>query len=427
MPVAREPPELALRAALAMASGAHARRHIGVAVSGGGDSMALLHLTVEWGRQSGVRVAAATVDHGLRPGSAAEAAEVARICAGLGVTHRILCWHGKDRRGNLQQAARQARRELLRRWAAEEGLDHVLLAHTADDQAETFLMRLARGSGVDGLACMRPADADGLFLRPLLAQRRAMLRDWLRSRGIAWIEDPSNEDPRFDRVKARRMLATLAPLGLTVGRLGRTADHMAAARRTLREAAAEKARRWVRQEGGDLRLAPAALDLGRGDTEPRLLAAAVQWIGGGQQRPRLAALEAAAAALRRGEARTLGGVAMLPEAGGGARFMRETAALPPPVTVEALAGTPIRWDGRWIVTRAAGADGSAGQFRLSALGEAGLALCPGWRDSGLKRRSLLATPAVWQGERLVAAPLAGLGAGWSAETDPDFAAFLLSH
>ncbi len=144
----------------------------------------------------------------------------------------------------------------------------------------------------------------------------------------------------------------------------------------------------------------------------------------GVQRPRLTALEAAAAALRRGEARTLGGVVMLPEADGGARLIREAAALPPPMTVTAAPGARIRWDGRWTIT--CPAEG-AGQIHLSALGEAGLALCPDWRASGLKRRSLLATPAVWQGDRLVAAPLAGLGTGWSAETDPDFTAFLLSH
>lgn len=403
-------PEAALAAALPQGAA------LGVAVSGGGDSMALLHLAAAWARTQGTRIAAATVDHGLRPASAAEAAQVAQVCAGLGVPHDTLRWQGWDGTGNLQAAARDARRALLDDWRARRGLDAVLLAHTADDQAETVLMRLARGSGVDGLSGM--VAADGAFLRPLLPLRRAALRDWLRARGIAWIEDPSNDDPRFDRVRARQMLDLLAPLGLTVDRLTDTAAHMARARAALRQAAADLAARAVRAEGGDLIL-PAPL-LEPGELEGRILSAAIRWIGATPYRPRHDALTAAAAALRQGQARTLSGVAMRPE-GQGARLSREPAAVAPPVATQGA----VTWDGRWHVAPLA--PPGPGPWQVGALGAAGLAQLPDWRAAGLPRRSLLASPAVWQGDRLVSAPLAGLTGGWGATLTPSFPLFLLSH
>ena len=398
---------------------------IGVAVSGGGDSMALLHLAHDWARSQGLTLCAATVNHGLRPEAADEAAMVARTCAELGVAHQTLLWQGWDGRGNVQAMARAARRDLLTTWAQDLGLGVVLQGHTADDQAETFLMRLARGSGVDGLSGMPASDRGGLFLRPLLTVGRAELRDWLTARGVAWVEDPSNDDTRFDRVKARQMLATLAHLGLTVSRLTETAAHMQRARATLTRAAANHAARHVRSEGGDLIFAPEALELDQSDTEGRVFAAAVQWIGGAGYRPRYEALLDAAHALRQGQARTLGGVLMLPEAGGGARLMREVAAAQGPVPAPLVKGAAL-WDGRWSLSRTA-PEVPAAPCHIAALGEAGLAQVAGWRATLLPRPSLLATPAVWSVDTLIAAPLAGMAAGWQAELCPAFESFILSH
>ena len=143
---------------------------LGVAVSGGGDSVALLLMlaTVARGRP----LAAVTVDHGLRPESGDEAAAVEALCAARGIPHATLRWNGWDGAGNLQDRARQARRTLIGAWARANGIGAVALGHTLDDQAETFLMRLARGSGVDGLSGMAPATrAEGvLWLRPLLGR-----------------------------------------------------------------------------------------------------------------------------------------------------------------------------------------------------------------------------------------------------------------
>ena len=174
--------------------------HVGVAVSGGPDSLALLLLARA--AMPGA-VVAATVDHGLRSESADEAAFVATVCRGLDAPHVILR-PNEPISGNLQAAARRARYALLERWRAERGLDWLLTGHHADDQAETLLMRLNRGAGIAGLSGVRARN--GQILRPLLGWRRTELAEIPAAAGVEPIEDPSNSDPQFDRVRIRREL-----------------------------------------------------------------------------------------------------------------------------------------------------------------------------------------------------------------------------
>lgn len=199
----------------------------GIAVSGGGDSLALLLLAH---RAFPGRVAAATVDHGLRPNSHDEATQVARWCGEIGVPHAILT-PTTPITGSLQAAARTARYALLDAWRASHGLGWVMTAHHADDQAETLVMRLNRGSGVAGLAGVRAVQ--GAILRPLLGMRRADLADIVHRHGWHACDDPSNRDDRFDRARVRKALGT-APV----------IDPIAATRSAMALSDAEEALAW---------------------------------------------------------------------------------------------------------------------------------------------------------------------------------------
>ena len=209
-----------------------------IAVSGGSDSMALLDLLARWRARLGAGPAlmAATVDHRLRAASRQEALAVARLCTALGIPHRVLAWRGEKPEQGLPAAARAARYDLLRREGARIGAALVVTAHTLDDQAETVLMRLARGSGLRGLAAMRACvDIKGLRIaRPLLAVRRERLRAHLVRQAIAWQDDPTNNDERYLRPRLRRLMPLLAAEGLTTERLAQIARKLGRADEAIR-------------------------------------------------------------------------------------------------------------------------------------------------------------------------------------------------
>lgn len=215
-----------------------------IAVSGGPDSTALLHLAVRWraARGTGPDLLAATVDHGLRPESAAEAEAVGEMAGRLGVGHLVLPWAGPKPVRGIQEAARDARYALLTAAARKAGAGAIALAHTRDDQAETVLFRLARGSGLAGLAGMRMAvERDGVtLLRPLLEVPKARLVATLARAGLPFVQDPSNLDLRFARPRLRTLGPGLAREGLDARRLAVLARRMARADAAL-EAATDAA------------------------------------------------------------------------------------------------------------------------------------------------------------------------------------------
>jgi len=188
-----------------------------LAVSGGPDSMALMWLAARWrgALANGPRLVAVTVDHGLRPESAREARAVKAIARTLDVPHQTLRWRDEKPKAGIPEAARTARYHLLAGAARRAGASHVVTAHTRDDQAETVLMRLLRGSGLTGLAAMAPVSRrDGVLLaRPLLEVPKARLVATLRAAGVPFSDDPTNRDPTFTRPRLRALLPALAAEG----------------------------------------------------------------------------------------------------------------------------------------------------------------------------------------------------------------------
>jgi tRNA(Ile)-lysidine synthase len=403
---------------------------VGVAVSGGSDSTALLIIAAGWAERSGRPLRAATVDHGLRSESAAEAAGVAALCRKLRIPHETLTADGLvAKRGNLPAAARDARLALLAGWAVRHELAAVLLGHTLDDQAETVIMRLARGSGVEGLSAMQAERiwAGVRWLRPLLGIRRTALRDVLRQRRVQWVEDPTNEDSGYDRVRARAALAALAPLGIDSEGLAATAMRLQRQRRVLERAMRElaaRARHWGAL--GEAWLDPQALAADEVDTALRLLADTLQRLSGAPYRPRYRALAGALDRLLAGPTAdaTLSGCVLRRRRGGPVLVCREPAACAGPVP---LAGSSIDWDGRWmLVPRNGWPDGAA----VAAIGRGGLdalraaARAGTWRAPSVWGSApailRMSTPGIWSVTTgaLLAAPLAGYAAaGVEASVD----------
>jgi len=217
-------------------------------VSGGPDSVALMWLAARWRRSlsRGPRLVAVTVDHSLRADAAREAREVKRLAKHLDLEHRTLRWSGAKPKTGLPAAAREARYALLAKAARASGATHVLTAHTRDDQAETLLMRLLRGSGIAGLAAMaRESEREGVVLaRPLLDISKAQLVATLEKAGIGFADDPTNRDPAFTRPRLRALLPALAQEGGDARNLARLASRFARANTAI-EVLADGAERYL--------------------------------------------------------------------------------------------------------------------------------------------------------------------------------------
>jgi tRNA(Ile)-lysidine synthase len=235
--------------ARALFSGLQAFPVLVLAVSGGPDSTALMLLAARWrgDLKKKPTLIAVTVDHGLRKESKQEAVAVARLARKLKITHRTLRWNGRKPSAGLQNAARMARYQLLGSVARKAGAAHILTAHTLDDQAETVLIRMSRGSGLTGLGAMTrmamlPVDAEHAItlVRPLLDISKARLIATLRAAKIVYAEDPSNQDPKFARVRLRSLMNALANEGLDAGRLAQLARRLRRAETAI-EAAVDRA------------------------------------------------------------------------------------------------------------------------------------------------------------------------------------------
>jgi tRNA(Ile)-lysidine synthase len=258
-----------------------------------------MHLFLHWaGEQSSPLPAVLIVDHGLREESHAETRQVAAWARAHGLDAHVLRWTGKKPASNIEERARAARYRLLAAWCEAHDVSSLVVAHTADDQAETFLLRLARGSGVDGLSAMQPRAPLPLpefprieLLRPLLDISRAELRAYLTSMAAPWLEDPMNEDERFARARIRKILPVLEAAGLPPRRITQAAQHLGRARQALDAAALEFLGRSARLEHGRALLDGAALAAIPREIALRALATVLSSVGGAIYRPRFERLD----------------------------------------------------------------------------------------------------------------------------------------
>jgi tRNA(Ile)-lysidine synthase len=374
-------------------------RGLVLAVSGGPDSTALMVLVSRWSARPPTLVV--TVDHGLRPEAKTEAQLVAENAERLGLPWRIMQAPERPTSGNMQDWARRARYRCLVSAAEEAGFDTIVMAHHQDDQAETLLLRLARGSGVYGLAAMAEEGViDGRRLvRPLLGVPRARLAEVSGASELATVNDPSNEDLRFDRVRMRALMPALSDHGLTPDRLAGTAGRLRRAAAALDHYAKAlidndfQVDRFGVCSGSAAPLAEAPEEVAL-----RALALILMAVGGADYTPRLDGIEPILAAILAAEGkaklkRTLHGVVLSLQEGrlmAGREWGREGIA-----TVTAAAGSTLVWDGRFRVHVPGAADLSVGP-----LGRSTRRLC----SKAVDRTALRTLPGVFSGETLIALP-----------------------
>lgn len=325
---------------------------IAVGVSGGADSLALLALVDGWVRTRGGRAVGLTVDHGLRPGSRTEAQWVANQAQSRGIEHHILTWQGRKPVSGIQEAARNARRRLLLDWCRDHGALHLCLGHHANDQAETHLMRMARGSGFVGLAGMSQIReyAHARTLRPLLSVEKDRLSATLRSMGQSWLEDPSNDKVQFERVRVRRAVWELAMTGGGVSALAGSIREQGAVRRDLEELGAQAlASCAALYPAGYARLDVRALNVHGGVAAAYALSRLIMAIGGRRYPVAREKLERARHFLLQSGTKprlTVGGC-LFSRADDGVLVTREERNLPPRQPVRAV--QQIHWDNRFMV------------------------------------------------------------------------------
>jgi tRNA(Ile)-lysidine synthase len=386
--------------------------HLAVAVSGGPDSMALALLLAEWVHGRNGHVDALTVDHGLRPESAAEAQQVGGWLAHVsGLSHRILTWSGPKPESGIQAAAREARYRLLAEHCRDTAILHLCVAHHRDDQIETHRLRAGHGSGSLGLAGMsaiRPL-AGVRLLRPLLGVAKAELLALLTRRRQAWITDPSNANPAFERARLRASAdaSDSEPQAAALHRLGLVRQQLE------REAAGLLAETLTLHPAGWGALEPEAF-AGTGPANLLAFGWVLQSVGGNDypvaETRRAEALERIRA--DHSADFTLGGC-HLRRSGAGLWIFRDWGAIRHRTTV--APGTRLAWDDRFAVTVSRQLPANL-PLTVARLGESGLRRLGqeghNQADFGVPEPARKALPALWQGDRLVSVPQLRFGPGW---------------
>ena len=326
---------------------------IGLAVSGGSDSMALFYLSLFWAQKTGNEMKVASVDHGLREGSEAEIEFVKdRVGKNL-VSHFSLKPEIdiSNLKGNTQDNARRVRYKLLTEWAEKEEIDCVLLGHTLDDQEENLILRFFRGSGVDGLASIEKKKIHNniLWFRPLLSYRKDFLQTFLKKIGKDWVEDPSNVDDKYERVKIRNLLHNLKEDGLIKKRFVQTADHMKRASKVLVAVAINEAKSMIEiTDLGETKIETSQYIKALEDTRLRILSGVISWYSGNFYKPRFIQLDNLQKLLiEKSNIRgvSLGGI-IIKQSGDFISINRELSLIK---NKEDINCKSILWDNRWSI------------------------------------------------------------------------------
>ncbi len=388
--------------------------YVALAVSGGADSTALLLLVKHWiDTQSGhsPEITVLTVDHGLRPESAKEARWVGELSARMGFRHKTLVWSGEKPKSGIQASARKARYQLMTAYCRDHGIPALATAHHCDDQAETFLMRLQRGSGVDGLASISPRSRrNGVdLLRPLLSFTREPLRSFLKAEGQSWREDPSNKDESYERIRLRNALKAADDLGITPANLALSAKRLLRAREALERMTADFLKEHlVLDEAGFGSIPMTCLLAEAEDIGLRALIRLAAAFGG-RKAVRLMKAENAYAKLRDGAS----GMTLA-----GCHFSVRGVTLTASREYGRMSKTPVSiednmlWDGRFTISPKS-VEYAPDELALRPLGPDGIRLA---RTAGvalrkMPRAALLAAPSFWCGSELYHIPFAKDGGG----------------
>jgi len=388
---------------------------LAVAVSGGADSLCLLVLLREWQKRQAWpgTLEVLCVDHGLRPESGTEAEFVAGCAQELGLVCTLLRWQDQKPAGNLQAEARRARYRLMAAHMAQSGAEALVLAHHRDDQAETFLDRLTRGSGTSGLGAMagdEPFGPEGLrLLRPFLGVRKSRLEACLSERGRTWCADPSNQDSKYKRSRLRKIMSLLEDEGLSADRLARTADNMRRADEALEATLHDFAvRHLVDHPAGPLKVSRPAFEALPAELRFRLLSALASRVTGLETRPRLRKLIALDDTLRGTPAVRAPMAGTMFETDQDTLFCwRETGRQRP----ETLVG--VRGEGTWdhrfrFIVTSSGPLTAPDTLCLGPLSEAPLTSRDVHWPAGWPRAAFDCMPVIWSAENVLKVPVPDL-------------------
>jgi tRNA(Ile)-lysidine synthase len=394
--------------------GPEQRSRLAIAVSGGSDSMALALLARNWAADKAIELVTLTVDHGLRPAAQQEAETVSQWMQALNLPHKTLVWRGPHPTTGIQSAAREARYQLMTAYCQSQDIPALLVGHQLEDQLETLLMRLSKGSGLEGLTAMKEDSRqfDLRLLRPLLGVERQTLRDYLRRQDQTWIEDPSNENQQFTRTQVGAILSDLQALpGSSLTAISLSAERMARASTALEEIAARRFEKNCQLSPyGFIRFPMQAVQDCPAEVGLRVLAKIVSTVRGEHLPFKLRSLEKIYSRLFQQEKTTSGTISGVQISRSANEWLvcREPGRTGLPEVV--LAGnSEAIWDRRFHVLDTARKQDRNPLLTIRRIGPDGWRYLQGGKPAKeqikLPAKVRINLPAVWLGDRLIAAPL----------------------